>query len=184
MQTSDAPPWVEAFRPYLHLLGVGQLAPALAVKVDLSVVVQQTLTECATASAPADEAAARGLLRAAFLHNLRDAIRFWTAGKRDARREVAPAVGDSSAADPLATLASLTTPSVIVARREVEERLTSALADLPDDQRSAVLLHHLLELPVSETAKALDKTVAAVAGLLRRGLARLREVLAEPPTTG
>jgi RNA polymerase sigma-70 factor (ECF subfamily) len=184
MSAAGVRPWVEAFRPYLHLLGQGQLAPALAAKVDLSGVVQQTLAECAARPAPGDADAARGLLRAAFLNNLRDAVRFWTAARRDARREAAPAAGGSSAPDPLAALAALTTPSVAVARRELHERLTAAVAALPDDQRTAVLLHHLLDLPVGETAEAMGRTVAAAAGLLRRGLERLRHLLADPPSSG
>lgn len=184
MRTPATPPWVEVFRPYLHLLGVGQLAPALSAKVDLSGVVQQTLAECAAQPAPADEGAARGLLRTAFLNNLRDAVRFWTADRRDARREQAAAAGGSSAADPLATLAGLTTPSQQLARAELLDQLAAAVTTLPEDQRTAVLLHHLLELPVSETAVAMDKSVPAVAGLLRRGLERLRQVLTEESPVG
>lgn len=167
---------MEAFRPYLHLLGAGQLAPALAAKVDLSGVVQQTLAECAADPPPADEAAARRRVRAAFLNNLRDAVRFWTASRRDARREVGQGAGP--AADPLAALAGRITPSQLLARQEVLDALTAAVGELPADQRTAVLLHHLLELPVSDTAAAMGKTLPAVAGLLRRGLERLREVLA------
>jgi RNA polymerase sigma-70 factor, ECF subfamily len=177
-------PWVEAFRSYLHLLGAGQIVSALNVKVDLSGVVQQTLAECAAVSAPTDENAARGLLRVAFLNNLRDAIRFWKAQKRDARREIHSPTGAASEGDAFATLAALTTPSVVAVRRETEERLTAALAELPDEQQTAVLLHHLLELPVSEVAGAMNRTVPSVAGLLRRGLERLREILTEQLATG
>lgn len=182
MPSPDLPPWVETFRPYLHLLGAGQLAPALAAKVDLSGVVQQTLAECAADPLPADEAAARGRVRTAFLNNLRDAVRFWTADRRDARREVGQ--GAAAGIDPLATLAGLTTPSQHLARAELLDHLAAAVGALPEDQRTAVLLHHLLELPVSETAAAMGKSVPAVAGLLRRGLERLRQVLIESSPVG
>lgn len=174
------PPWVERFRPYLHALSEGQLGPAVAARVDLSGVVQQTLAECATADPPADPEAARRRVRVAFLNNLMDAARHATAAKRDVRLEVSL----GSSAGPLATLAAPSTPSRQAIRRESEEQLVQALADLPDDQRTAVVLHHLMELPVGRVAAEMGKTEAAAGGLLRRGLARLRELLADPPSAG
>ena len=64
-------------------------------------------------------------------------------------------------------------------RQEQLLRLARALAQLPDDQRTAVELHHLRDGPVAEIARQMGRTEAAVAGLLRRGLKRLRELLAE-----
>ena len=52
--------------------------------------------------------------------------------------------------------------------------LADALADLPDDQREALLLKHCQGLPVADIAARLGRTPAAVAGLLRRGLEQLR----------
>ena len=57
--------------------------------------------------------------------------------------------------------------------------LAAALAQLPDDQRAAVEVHHLQGCTLSETAAVLDRTERSVAGLLRRGLVRLRELLEE-----
>jgi len=48
---------------------------------------------------------------------------------------------------------------------------------LPTAQCEAIVLHHLQGLPLSEVAEQLDKSPAAVAGLLHRGLRRLREVM-------
>jgi len=61
-----------------------------------------------------------------------------------------------------------------------EELLAMAdgLTSLPEAQREAVVLHHLQGLPLAEVARQLGKTPAAVAGLLHRGLKRLRELLA------
>ena len=171
------PAWVEQFRPYLHTLADGRLGPAVAARVDLSGVVQHTLAECAAEAPPADPGAARRRVRVAFLHNLLDAARHATAARRDVRREV-PLGSDLDPAG------SLTSPSSKVVQAEAEGRLAAALADLPDDQQAAVVLHHLMDLPVGRVAAEMGKTEAAAAGLLRRGLARLRELLADPPPVG
>ncbi len=53
-----------------------------------------------------------------------------------------------------------------------------AVAKLPARMRTAVVLHHLAGLPVSETADAMGVTENTVKTLLRLGLSKLREVLA------
>ena len=50
---------------------------------------------------------------------------------------------------------------------------------LPEDQRRAVELHHLQGLPSAIVAKRLERSEVAVAGLLRRGLKKLRESMRE-----
>ena len=63
------------------------------------------------------------------------------------------------------------------ARRETGRELAVLLARLPHDQRAAVVLRHVVDLPVAEVAE-----VAAVLGMpegtvkshVSRGLARLR----------
>ena len=64
-------------------------------------------------------------------------------------------------------------------RQEDLLQLADALWKLPAAQRDAIVLHHLQGWTLSETAKRLDKTDAAVAGLLHRGLRKLRELLSE-----
>jgi DNA-directed RNA polymerase specialized sigma24 family protein len=44
------------------------------------------------------------------------------------------------------------------------------------------VLHHLQGLPLAEVSEQLDKTPAAVAGLLHRGLKRLRELMSADAT--
>jgi len=70
-------------------------------------------------------------------------------------------------------------PSEAALRQERLLQVARALGQLPDDQRIAIELHHLRDQPVSVIAEALGRTEASVAGLLRRGLKRLRELLQE-----
>lgn len=64
-------------------------------------------------------------------------------------------------------------PSERACKTEQAESLAVAIAALPPEQRDAVLLKHLENLSLAEIATRLDKSIAAVAGLLRRGLAHL-----------
>lgn len=70
-----------------------------------------------------------------------------------------------------------TSPTERARRGEALAQLTFALAELPADQCRAIQLHHFEELPYAEVAREMGTTRAAVAGLIRRGLARLRERL-------
>jgi len=73
--------------------------------------------------------------------------------------------------------ADQSSPSRHVEREEDLSRLAAALAQLPDDQRTAVELHHLQGLPLAEVAAQLERTKGATAALLFRGLKKLRQLL-------
>ena len=64
-------------------------------------------------------------------------------------------------------------------RHEQLLRLAEALAGLPEDQRTALELKHLRDVPVSEISRMMGKSPAAVASLLYRGLKTLRDLLAD-----
>ncbi len=61
-----------------------------------------------------------------------------------------------------------------VGRDEELTRLADALAELPDDQRCAVEMHHLEGLSFAEIAARLGKSKTSVAGLVFRGVRALR----------
>jgi RNA polymerase sigma-70 factor (ECF subfamily) len=170
----------ERYRGYLLFLARHEVAAELRGKLDPSGVVQQTLLE---AHAAADQIACLdgpqllAWLRTALARNLTDEMKRLRAGKRDAGRE-RPLEVDSSASRLEAWLASeQSSPSQRADRSEQLLRLANALASLPDAQREAVERHYLLGEPVAVVAAALDKTPVALAGLLKRGLRRLREIL-------
>jgi RNA polymerase sigma factor (sigma-70 family) len=57
------------------------------------------------------------------------------------------------------------------------EELRRAIARLPHDQRMAILLHFLLDMPIAEVAMALGIGVAGVKSRINRALKRLRPLL-------
>jgi RNA polymerase sigma-70 factor (ECF subfamily) len=75
--------------------------------------------------------------------------------------------------------AEQSSPSMVAERQEQLLLLAEALGQLPEDQRTAVELHHLKGMPVAELATQMGRSGAAVTNLLYRGLKRLREQLAE-----
>ena len=56
----------------------------------------------------------------------------------------------------------------------------SLLATLPDEEQEVLVLHHCQGWTLAEIGAELDRTVPSIAGLLRRGLARLRERFDRP----
>ena len=181
---------LDAYRDYLRLLAGVQLDPRLRGKLDPSDVVQETLArahEKAEQFRGATEAARATWLRQILASQLAAAVRrYLDAGKRDAGRErsLHAALEDSSARLEALLAADQTSPSERAVRHEELRRLAAALAELPEDQRRAVELHHLDGLGVEEVARELSRSEAAVGGLLRRGLKRLRELMREPKEDG
>jgi len=170
---------VEAYRDYLHLLARLQLDPRLRGKVDPSDVVQQTLVKAHQNRAQfrgETSGEQAGWLRRILANTMIDTARKY-------RPEVALELNlgqhlDESSARLDAWLAAdQSSPSETINRQEQLVELASALAKLPEEQRTAVELHHLQDASVAEVAETLGKSEASVAGLLRRGLKRLRELL-------
>lgn len=179
--TQVPPRAVEDYRDYLHLLARLQLDPRLAGKVDPSDVVQQTLVkahqnrEQFRGQTAAEQA---GWLRRILANTLIDAARKF-GRELDQERSLEQQIHDSSVRLEGWLAADQSSPSEAALRQEQLLRVARAVGQLPDDQRVAIELHHLRDLPVSEVAAALERSEASVAGLLRRGLKRLRELLQE-----
>lgn len=172
------------FHEYLTLLARLQTAGRSKAKLDVSGIVQQTLLEAHQAIeelAGLSEERQTAWLRQALANNLADEIRKLSAQKRDIRMERSLEAGLDNSMARLGRMlpADSSTPSVRAHKNEQLLALAGALNRLPEAQRQAVELHHLLGLGLTETAERLQTTKPAVAGLLHRGLKRLRELLAD-----
>ena len=171
---------LEQYRQYLHLLARMQLDSYLTGKIDLSGVVQQTLFEAHRMasefrSVPADRRTF--WLRRVLANNLADEIRKLRTDKRDARREISldAAIEDSSQRLELSLHSADPTPSDALCRQEDVLKLADAVGQLPEAQREALVLHYWQGQRVGEIAEQMGRTRIAVAGLLKRGLQKLRE---------
>ncbi len=173
---------LEQYRDYLGLLARLHLDRRLQGKLDLSGVVQQTLLEAHQGIAQVEERLPEALaawLRCLLSRNLIDEARRLKGVTHDATRErsLEAALEESSARLEGCLAAEQSSPSQQAERHERMLRLAEALTRLPDDQREAVILHHLQGRSLLETADALGRSREAVAGLLHRGLKKLRELL-------
>ncbi len=88
----------------------------------------------------------------------------------DSRRQAGhTAPLDTSLADPAAS------PEQQAISREASSRLRQMVADLPPEQKEAVILKYTLELGNGEIAAVLGKSETAVSSLLHRALQNLRK---------
>lgn len=180
----DGLPILETYRQYLKLLAELQLNPQLKSKEDASDIVQKTMLEAHRDFAGfrgRTEAELRAWLKQILIHNLLSTARHYKRDKRATGKEVAlqGQLEESSALLHRKLIADQSSPSMKMMKQERLEQLANALLKLLDDERSAVILKHYHNWPVSEIAQHLGRTPEAVAGLLRRGLKKLRGHLAE-----
>jgi RNA polymerase sigma-70 factor (ECF subfamily) len=176
---------LEAYREYLRLLARLQLDPRLLAKIDPSDIVLETLLKAHQARDQfrgQTEAEMAGWLRSILASTLTDALRHYQAEARDVTQErsLEAALEDSSARLESWLVASQSSPEEQASRQEQLLQLAEALVRLSEDQRQAVELRHLRGCSVAEVAKQMSRSKEAVAKLLLRGVARLRELLENP----
>ncbi len=181
---------LEQFRAYLECLVAIQLDPRLRIDPVLrsrfgwSDVINATLLEASLmldriqAMDPPDQ---ERWLRKMLAHNLVDRIRRELAKGRDVRleRSLGAAIEESSCRLGDWLPADESTPSDKLIRQEQALRLAEALAQLPERQREAIILQWWHGWKLVRIAEHLHCTVGAVAGLVARGLDKLRRLLPE-----
>jgi len=175
---------LELHRMALHRLAERQLDGRVAVRVAASDVIQQTFLEAHRRFgqfAGREEREWAAWLRAILEHKVAGAIRDHALlQKRTVRRERSMDQEQGSKADLKQGLdAGYSSPSQKAMRVEEEARLGRALGALPEDQREAVRLRHLEGWALEDVARRLNRTPAATAGLIKRGMQALRRRLHE-----
>jgi RNA polymerase sigma-70 factor (ECF subfamily) len=175
-------PHVERFREYLCVLARAHVHPRHPSRIEASDLVQQTLLVACQQQNQfrgQSDAELATWLKQMLTHNLPDALRGWERAKRDVmrKRSLEASIEDSfsRAEDWLA--ATQCSPSQQAIRIEELLRLADGLAQRPDDQRQSVVLHHLQGWSLAQLAEHLQRTESAVAGLLHRGLKKLRDLM-------
>jgi RNA polymerase sigma-70 factor (ECF subfamily) len=178
---------LEQYQSYLLLLARIQLQDRRWTKIEPSDVVQQTLLEAYAAPPPAQQtiSGVSRWLHSILANNIRDALRRSRRKKRDVAREVLmdDRIDASSAKLAGCLRATAASPSNEAARAEDLLRLADAVERLPQIQRDVIILHHFDGASLKEIAQRVARTESAVAGLLHRGLRKLRDELAHDVKT-
>ena len=177
-ETHESVAEFEPFRSYLHVLAETQLHTRLKSKVDASDIVQQTLLQAYQAKSQfrgSSNAEKAGWLRTILSNVLFGLARDYSRQRRDVSREQSiQAVEQSSMklADLLS--ADSSSPSAALHRDERAGELAEAMLKLTPEQRQAIILKYWQGATLAEIGEDLNKSSEAVAGLIFRGMQKLK----------
>jgi RNA polymerase sigma-70 factor, ECF subfamily len=171
---------LQRYRPYLRVVCSVQLPQFCQKREDESDIVQHTLMD-ATRGLPEfrgeTEAEFEAWMSRLLERNILQSVRRHTADKRDVRREAIDQNPHDSATLIWRTEAQESSFSSKMFCGEAALQLAQALEQLPEDQRIAVQLRYLGQQSLKSIAEYMTKTTGAVAGLIRRGVEGLREII-------
>ncbi len=106
------------------------------------------------------------------------------ARKRSVHREVGLHLPDASATEVSRQLAaSISTPSRVAVRRELQQRVQQHLKSLQPADREILLLRHLEQLPMNEVSTILGVTLAAAQSRYRRAIERMHDLIDDESIT-
>ncbi|HEV3447195.1 MAG TPA: sigma-70 family RNA polymerase sigma factor [Gemmataceae bacterium] len=171
--------FLEEYRAYLNLLARTRLPRWLQRWLDASDVVQQTLMNAQKHHEKLedkDPAQVAAYLRQALQNQVcEEARKHW----REKPNILLDDLVSSSAQMGVLLAADQSSPSAKLVGEELLMELANALAKLPDNQRTAIECRYLRvpRCSLAEIGRELSCTEKAAAGLLCRGLQKLRELL-------
>ena len=181
-EAESAPRALEQYADYLRLLARLQVDPRMRSRLDPSDVVQQTLLiahEKLAQFRGRTHAQMAAWLRAILASTLAQAARRFYRNSPERALSLEYAIEESSARLESWLVQDDSTPSQKAAKAEQLLLLAEVLAGLPENQRTALELHHLQGHSVAEAARRMEKTVASVTCLLYRGYKTLRQRMNE-----
>jgi RNA polymerase sigma-70 factor (ECF subfamily) len=175
---------LDSYRNYLRLLARTGLDASLQGKADPSDLVQDALLKASLRFGQfrgTTDAELAGWLRQILARCLADLVRRYRTGGRRAGREQSldRLVDRSSQAMERVLAADGASPSSSAARRDLGVVLSDALAELSEDHREVIVLHHLEGLGWDEVARRMGRTAGAVRMLWTRALKQLRPLIDE-----
>jgi RNA polymerase sigma-70 factor (ECF subfamily) len=178
---------LERYRGYLELLARVQIGRRLQGKADAADLVQETFLEAYRHFGQfygTTGAEFASWLRNILASRLSKLVRHYLGTQgRDVRleRQLAGELDRSSKALDRGLLASSSSPSRKAARREQAVQLADVLGRLPEGYREVLILRHLEGLSFPEVARRMGRSLDSVKNLWTRGLARLRDAIADEP---
>ncbi len=182
-QPQAMPPDLGQYREHLRTC-VERISRKYQAKFDESDIVQETLADAQKhlgAFRGQSEAELLSWLRKMLTRNTIDAIRRLRSRKRDVANELRLQRTRrwSGRSTNISLRAEQTSPSGRVAGNEQLQQMQVAIEALPEAQRLAIQLHHLQGMTLAQVALQLNRSPAAVAGLLHRGLCALQKSVSE-----
>lgn len=176
---------LESYQNYLRLLAKIEIGRRLQGKVDASDVVQETFLE-AHRHFPSFQGHATGQftkwLRAILATTLANTVRRYLGTQaRDLRLEqdLAADLDQSTCALGQMLVDPHSSPSQQAMRGEQTVLVAEAMARLPDDYQTVLVLRHLEGLTFPQVAERMGRSVDSVEKLWLRGLARLKREFGE-----
>ena len=173
------------FRPYLNVIAQRMLDDRLQGRMDSADVVQTTYLE-ASRDFPQFRGESVESLLAWLANILRNNVatahqEHLVTQKRSARKEVVLRVASESGGSSLGMEdlipSESSSPSQRLMRDEAAVVLASCLDKIPETQREAIRMRYLEGMSLKSISDRTGKSEMAVAGLLKRGLRALREVM-------
>jgi RNA polymerase sigma-70 factor (ECF subfamily) len=173
---------LESYRNYLRLLARLHINRQLQAKMDPSDLVQETCLEASchfTSFRGTSEPELLAWLRGIMAHRGAKFVRSYVATQRRSVRleQQFEADLDHSAQAVARLVAPVSTPSRAAVRREQAVILADKLAELPDDYRQAIILHHLEGHTIADVARQMNRSPEATNSLLARALIKLRSLM-------
>lgn len=170
---------LEPYRDYLRLLARTSMTDWMHGKADPSDLVQETLIKAVDHFREfrgETEVELAAWLRSILVQHLTDLARRYRTAKRFVAQEVSldELVEQSSRTYCQLLAGQAKTPSQLAHQRDLGVVLTEALSDLSDDQREAIVLRSLEQLPWDEVGRRIERSPDAARMLWARALKSLR----------